>query len=169
VRQLIGEIRRISRVHLSGEWIPCDGSLLPIAQHQPLFSLLGWRFGGDGRTTFAIPVMHSRLAGLDYFIAADGLYPTTDNDSMFDDAFVGEIRLFGGERPPAGWMQCDGRRLPIGEPFLALFDVIGKTWGGDAEYFAVPDLRSNEDAGVSDPANRLTYIIAIAGMRPKEA
>jgi microcystin-dependent protein len=41
-------------------WAPCDGRLLPIAQHQDLFSLLGTTFGGDGRTTFALPDLRSR-------------------------------------------------------------------------------------------------------------
>ncbi|MEM7429781.1 MAG: tail fiber protein [Pseudomonadota bacterium] len=38
-----------------------DGRLLPIAQHQALFSLLGANFGGDGRTTFAIPDLRGRV------------------------------------------------------------------------------------------------------------
>lgn len=38
----------------------CNGSLLPIAQNQALFSLLGTNFGGDGITTFALPDMRGR-------------------------------------------------------------------------------------------------------------
>jgi len=33
----------------------CDGSLLPINQYQAVFSILGTTYGGDGRTTFALP------------------------------------------------------------------------------------------------------------------
>lgn len=33
----------------------CDGQLLPISQNTALFSLLGTMYGGDGRTTFALP------------------------------------------------------------------------------------------------------------------
>ena len=36
-------------------WAICDGALLPISQNTALFSLLGTTFGGDGRTTFALP------------------------------------------------------------------------------------------------------------------
>ena len=36
-------------------WAPCTGQLLPINQWHALFALLGTRFGGDGRTTFALP------------------------------------------------------------------------------------------------------------------
>lgn len=38
----------------------CNGQLLAIAQNQALFSLLGTMYGGDGRTTFALPNMQSR-------------------------------------------------------------------------------------------------------------
>ena len=41
-------------------WAPCQGQLLQINQNQPLFSLLGNTFGGDGRTTFALPDLRGR-------------------------------------------------------------------------------------------------------------
>ena len=36
-------------------WAWCDGQLLPISQNTALFSLLGTTYGGDGRSTFALP------------------------------------------------------------------------------------------------------------------
>src|SRR5437870_10923220 len=36
-------------------WAFCDGQLLPISQNTALFSLLGTTYGGDGRSTFALP------------------------------------------------------------------------------------------------------------------
>ena len=41
-------------------WAFCEGQLLPIAQNQALFSLLGTTYGGDGRTTFALPDLRGR-------------------------------------------------------------------------------------------------------------
>jgi microcystin-dependent protein len=41
-------------------WVPCQGQLLPINQNQPLFSLLGTTFGGDGRVNFALPDLRGR-------------------------------------------------------------------------------------------------------------
>jgi microcystin-dependent protein len=41
-------------------WALCNGQLLPINQNQPLFSLLGTTFGGDGRVNFALPDLRSR-------------------------------------------------------------------------------------------------------------
>lgn len=36
-------------------WATCDGQLLPISQNTALFSLLGTTYGGDGKSTFALP------------------------------------------------------------------------------------------------------------------
>ncbi|EDP95989.1 tail fiber protein [Kordia algicida OT-1] len=41
-------------------WALCEGQLLPINQNQALFSLLGTTYGGDGRTTFALPDLRGR-------------------------------------------------------------------------------------------------------------
>lgn len=55
--------------------------------------------------------------------------------------YVGEIRLFGGNFAPAGWMSCSGQLLPISEN-ETLFQLIGTTYGGDGQTtFALPDLR----------------------------
>ena len=42
-------------------WALCDGQILPINQNQSLFSLLGTTYGGDGRTSFALPDLRGRF------------------------------------------------------------------------------------------------------------
>lgn len=42
-------------------WATCDGQILPVAQNQVLFALLGGAFGGDGQTTFALPDLRGRV------------------------------------------------------------------------------------------------------------
>ena len=55
--------------------------------------------------------------------------------------YVGEIRMFGGNFAPAGWMFCEGQLLPISE-YETLFNLIGTTYGGDGQStFGLPDLR----------------------------
>jgi len=55
--------------------------------------------------------------------------------------YYGEIRMFGGNFAPAGWMFCEGQLLPISE-YETLFNLIGTTYGGDGQStFALPDLR----------------------------
>jgi microcystin-dependent protein len=55
--------------------------------------------------------------------------------------YVGEIRMFGGNFAPAGWMFCEGQLLAISQN-ETLFNLIGTTYGGDGQStFALPDLR----------------------------
>jgi microcystin-dependent protein len=55
--------------------------------------------------------------------------------------YIGEIRMFGGNFAPAGWMFCEGQLLSIAEN-EALFTLIGTTYGGDGDTtFRLPDLR----------------------------
>jgi microcystin-dependent protein len=57
----VGEIRMFGFNFAPQGWAQCNGQLLPIDQNQALFALLGTTFGGDGRTTFALPNMQSRV------------------------------------------------------------------------------------------------------------
>jgi len=41
-------------------WAWCDGQLLPLSQNTALFSLLGTTYGGDGKSTFALPDLQGR-------------------------------------------------------------------------------------------------------------
>ncbi|KQV86282.1 phage tail protein [Massilia sp. Root351] len=43
-------------------WAFCDGQLLPLSQNTALFSLLGTAYGGDGRSTFALPDLRDSYA-----------------------------------------------------------------------------------------------------------
>ncbi len=56
----IGEIRLFGFGFNPVGWMPCNGQLLQINQYQALFSLLGTTYGGDGRTTFALPDLRGR-------------------------------------------------------------------------------------------------------------
>jgi len=57
----IGQIMLVGFNFTPRGWASCDGQLLSISQNQALFSLLGTTYGGDGRTTFALPDLRSRV------------------------------------------------------------------------------------------------------------
>jgi microcystin-dependent protein len=52
----LGEVRTVAFSFCPQGWAPMHGQLLSIAQNDALFSLIGTRYGGDGQTTFALPV-----------------------------------------------------------------------------------------------------------------
>lgn len=58
----IGQIMLFAGNFAPRGWAMCDGQLLPIAQYSALFSILGTTYGGDGRTTFALPDLRGRVA-----------------------------------------------------------------------------------------------------------
>jgi microcystin-dependent protein len=53
--QFVGEIRMFAGNFAPTGWALCNGQLLPISQNTALFSLLGTMYGGDGKSTFALP------------------------------------------------------------------------------------------------------------------
>jgi microcystin-dependent protein len=56
----VAEIRIFPFTFAPTGWAFCDGQLLPISQNTALFSLLGTNYGGDGRSTFALPDLGGR-------------------------------------------------------------------------------------------------------------
>lgn len=56
----LGEIKMFAGNFAPRGWALCDGQLLAISQNDALFSLLGTLYGGDGRTTFALPDLRGR-------------------------------------------------------------------------------------------------------------
>ena len=58
----IGQIMMVGFNFEPRGWAFCDGRLLAISQYTALFSLLGTMYGGDGRTTFALPDLRGRSA-----------------------------------------------------------------------------------------------------------
>ena len=57
----IGSIIMFAGNFAPRNWVFCDGSVLKIADHSALFSILGTTYGGDGRTTFALPDLRGRV------------------------------------------------------------------------------------------------------------
>jgi microcystin-dependent protein len=57
---LLGQITLFAGNFAPRGWAYCDGQLLPISQYTALFSILGTTYGGDGRTTFALPDLRGR-------------------------------------------------------------------------------------------------------------
>ena len=55
--QFVAEIRIFPFYFAPTGWALCDGQIMPISQNTALFSLLGTTYGGDGKSTFALPDM----------------------------------------------------------------------------------------------------------------
>ncbi len=58
----VAEIRIFACNFAPTGWAQCNGQLLPISQNTALFSLLGTQYGGDGKSTFALPNFQGTVA-----------------------------------------------------------------------------------------------------------
>ena len=75
----VAEIRMFAGNFAPTGWATCDGQLLPISQNTALFSLLGTYYGGDGKSTFALP----NLSGSSPMQAGQG--------AGLSERFLGEV------------------------------------------------------------------------------
>jgi microcystin-dependent protein len=74
------------------------------------------------------------------------------------DELIGVIKLFGGNFAPQGFMECNGQLLNL-QQNVALFSIIGTTYGGDGQTnFALPKLTPLDE--------KMKYIICVNGVYP---
>jgi microcystin-dependent protein len=80
IEPFLGEIETFGFDFCPKGWAPLNGQLLPINQNQALFSLLGTRYGGDGKVTFGLPlgkpVFSITRERLHQCIALQGIFPS---------------------------------------------------------------------------------------------
>lgn len=73
--QYLGEIKICSFNFAPRDWVFCEGQILQIKQYPALYSILGTTFGGDGKTTFALPDLRGRMvigSGNSYLLGENG-------------------------------------------------------------------------------------------------
>lgn len=75
---ILGQIRLFAFNFAPRGWMLCDGTTLPISQYTAVFSLVGTTYGGDGRTTFALPNLKGKepIPGSTYCICMEGVFPS---------------------------------------------------------------------------------------------
>ncbi len=80
----LGEVDTFAFNFCPTGWAPLNGQLLAISVNEPLFNLIGTTFGGDGKTTFALPLakptftLSSGSPQLHQCIALVGIFPSDD-------------------------------------------------------------------------------------------
>ena len=115
----------------------CMGQSLAKPQAPLLMIYMDSRFGGDGVKNLNLPDMRGAAPnGLRYLMAVQGNDPNLPRDP-----YVGELFLLPYEVQSEKLLLCNGSRVSR-ESHGALYSVLGTRFGGDAEQFALPDLRT---------------------------
>ncbi len=103
----LGEILMFAGNFAPRGWAFCDGQILPISQNQALFSLLGTTYGGDGRTTFALPELRGRVA------MHPGTGPGLSSRQLGEKSGVESVTLWGVSAQNTGGGQAHTNIQPF--------------------------------------------------------
>lgn len=137
--------------------LECAGQSLSTAQYRLLETLMGTRFGGDGRNNFNLPDLRSNApAKCSYMMAGQGMYP----GSRIEDIFLGALLLLPYELQfSQGLRLCNGDLLQISQN-TTLFRLLGNRFGGDGKQtFALPNLSAAAPS-------KFNYYIGVQGVLP---
>lgn len=166
----VGEIRIFAGNFAPAGWMFCDGSLLPIAENEVLFQVIGTTYGGDGQETFALPDLRSRIP-IHYGTSPEGtIYQLGDRGG------AEEVTLTTNQIPSHSHaMVANGT---VASSSIPDNNIYAATTGFDA-YIAAPDggyMPANTlgSAGSSQPHTNMqpylciNYIISLFGIFPSQ-
>ena len=166
----IGEIRIFGFNFPPNGWAQCNGQLLSIQQNTALFSLLGTQYGGDGRVSFGLPDLRSRVPL--HFVQGNGLSFYNIGDQTGEERHT----LLGAELPshnhqvnvasgvgtqssPAGAYLAAA--APSGQPAFAA-DGLDATLGAAS----VAATGGNQAHNNLQPSLAVNFCIALVGIFP---
>ncbi|RYZ48710.1 MAG: phage tail protein [Sphingobacteriales bacterium] len=160
-------------------WLPCNGQTISIFDYQPLFSIIGTTYGGDGVSSFGLPDLQGRTAihagqgtGLpNYNLAQKGGTESVYLSSAQIGPHVHKITVF----PPALFCSTEAGSLstPVGNyPAVAEYDIYSGS--SSTATMTATASASSPPAAVGSPVPVPTvspylpmyYIICVQGLYP---
>ena len=164
-------------------WAHCNGQLLPIAQHSALFSLLGTTYGGDGRTTFALPDLRGRSAvhfgtgpglttirvgergGAEFQTLTTAQMPSHSH-SATTSATLNGINTRGDNASPAGNALASKSRTNI---YSATAPNVAMAAGSVTASTTINNAGGNQRFSIRDPFLGINHVIALVGLFPSRS
>lgn len=170
--QFVAEIRIVPFNFAPRGWAFCNGQLMPISQNTALFSLLGTTYGGDGKSTFALPDLQGRAP------MHPGQGPGLTLRILGEEDGAETITLLAAEMPShshaaAGCVGATAnRRSPVGAVPARELSGVTAIYVDDATPAGAMAPQAATSAGGSLPHNNmqpylvLNFVIALQGIFP---
>lgn len=171
----IGQIVLVGFNFAPRGWAFCDGQLIPISSNSALFSLLGTTYGGDGRTTFALPDLRSRSA------VHPGHGPGLDVISLGQRGGVPDVTLSVAQLPahhhavdPPVYAGAANQTSPVGTIPATMNPTSAATYSnaatnGSSLQFNTANTGNTQPVHTRNPYLGLNYIIALYGVYPSRS
>ncbi|TSI05172.1 phage tail protein [Lysinibacillus sp. BW-2-10] len=169
----IGEIRPFAGKFAPKGWALCNGQLLPIIQNTALYSILGTMYGGDGKTTFALPNLQGRV------VLQQGTGPGLTGRVQGQSGGSATETLITSQMPVHSHVpNCQSTLTPgLNNPSNAIWSNVdtsnrGKDIYTDSQPNALMSTNAILSTGGSQPHNNmqpylgLNFIIALQGIFP---
>jgi len=152
-------------------WAWCNGQLLPISQNTALFSLLGTTYGGDGKSTFALPDLQGNAP------MHPGQGPGLSLHDLGETGGSETVTLLTSEIPAHshGWLVAGGdvgdERTPVDRSFARTTGVVGNLYGAASNLVqlnpvALPPAGGDQPHNNMMPYLTLNFNIALQGVFP---
>jgi len=164
----IGQVMMFGGNFAPRGWAFCEGQLLAISSHSALFSILGTIYGGDGRTTFALPDLRGRVA------IQHGNGPGLPSYSLGQRGGTNTTTLITQNLPPSPiHIPATDEEGTTAEPSTNSVPALAAD--DTALYHATPDTSMRHGAILGaqsrsysnqDPILAVNYIIALLGTYP---
>ena len=163
----LGELRLVPFDFAPRGWALCEGQLLPINQNQALFALLGTTYGGNGRTTFALPDLRGRVP------VGAGASSTGTTFALGATGGQEAVKLTTGQLPAHGHTaRANGGRATTKDPSGAVPAAGGAyaaTQSVGMGAAAIARTGGGKPHDNLQPYVSLNYIIALQGIFPSRA
>lgn len=156
-------------------WAFCDGQLLPISSNSALFSIIGTAYGGDGRTTFALPDLRGRVpmhagtgpgltprqigqrVGVEDVTLVESQMPNHSHELLVASAAPANSRASGDAIGQGTFFVNNNPSDPATQPSLALNSRTVGAAGGSQQHENM------------QPTLCINYIIALQGIFPSRS
>jgi microcystin-dependent protein len=168
--QFVGEIRVFGFNFAPSGWAQCNGRVMALSQNTALFSLLGTAYGGDGKSTFALPNLQGAVPigagqgpGLsDYVLGQTGGAATV---TLLESEIPNHTHTVSASTTPLGTVATPNATVGLSRP------ASGNAYGSSgAQTVMAPTALTTAGGGLPhnnlQPYCVLNYCIALQGIFP---
>ena len=166
----LAEIRIFAGTFAPRNWAFCDGQIIPISQNTALFSLIGTTYGGDGRSTTALPNLQGRAPmhpgrGPGLTSRQLGQRGGTEVVTLAEGQMPDHNHLFQGDRGRANSTSPLDKTVVRASSFLPYQQEVTNNLVDMADA-ALPNTGGSQTHNNMQPFLAINFIIALQGLYP---